>query len=94
MANNSRLVYSSDSGRITEKKKGPFNLAAETALLVRREKKGRGGKTVTTITGLDLNAAQIKELARNSNGSVERGDQLKMALSKYKAITQTRSSRR
>jgi translation initiation factor 1 len=29
---------------------------------VRRETKGRGGKTVTTITGLSLNKEQLKEL--------------------------------
>ena len=31
-------------------------------VLVRRETKGRGGKTVTTITGLSLNKEQLKEL--------------------------------
>ncbi|MDP9665816.1 UNVERIFIED_ORG: translation initiation factor 1 [Pseudomonas cremoricolorata] len=30
---------------------------------VRRESKGRGGKTVTTVTGVPLPADQLKELA-------------------------------
>jgi len=80
MANNSRLVYSSDHGRITEKKKETVQRSGGDGIArVRREKKGRGGKTVTTITDLDLNAAQIKELASEikrlcgTGGSVKNG---------------------
>ena len=80
MANNSRLVYSSDCGRIIEKKKETVRpIDGDGIARVRREKKGRGGKTVTTITGLDLNAAQIKELASElkrlcgTGGSVKNG---------------------
>ena len=46
---------------------------------VRREVKGRKGKTVTTITGLPLAAAELKELAGNlkrkcgSGGSIRDG---------------------
>ena len=64
MANNSRLVYSSDRGRIVEKKKGTAQPSSGDGIArVRREKKGRGGKTVTTISCLDLSSAQMKELA-------------------------------
>ena len=80
MESNSRLVYSSDRGRITEKKKGTVQLSGGDGTgHVRREKKGRGGKTVTTIIGLDLNAAKIKELASElkrlcgTGGSVKNG---------------------
>jgi translation initiation factor 1 len=31
---------------------------------VRREKKGRGGKTVTTVTGIPLVGAELKSLAK------------------------------
>ena len=31
---------------------------------VRREKKGRGGKTVTTVSGLPLAGAELKDLAK------------------------------
>ena len=80
MANNSRLVYSSGRGRIIEKKKDTLQHSGEDGIArVRREKKGRGGKTVTTITGLDLNAAQMKKLASElkrlcgTGGSVKNG---------------------
>lgn len=32
---------------------------------IRREKKGRGGKTVTTISNLSLNQADLKQLAKS-----------------------------
>jgi len=80
MANNSRLVYSSDRGRVTEKKKDILQPSGEDGIArVRREKKGRSGKTVTTIIGLDLNVAQMKELASElkrlcgTGGSVKNG---------------------
>lgn len=70
---NSRLVYSSDSGRICPecgkpqaacvcRKKGAAP-AGDGVVRVRRESKGRGGKTVTVITGVPLNDAAIKTLA-------------------------------
>ena len=63
MANNSRLVYSSDRGRIVEKKKGTAQPSSGDGIArVRREKRTRG-KTVTTISCLDLSSAQMKELA-------------------------------
>ncbi len=31
---------------------------------IRREIKGRGGKTVTTVSGIPLNAAELKDLAK------------------------------
>jgi translation initiation factor 1 len=46
---------------------------------VRREKKGRGGKTVTTATGIPLPAAELRELAKTlrrccgSGGTVKEG---------------------
>lgn len=80
MANNSRLVYSSDRGRIAEKKKEhPTAGGGDGVARVRREKKGRGGKTVTTIADLGLNAAQMKELASElkrlcgTGGSIKNG---------------------
>lgn len=58
---NSRLVYSTDGGRV----QGPQHQKPAAAAVsrpadprdgyvrVRREKKGRGGKTVTVVTGLE-----------------------------------------
>jgi len=70
---NSRLVYSSETGRICpecgkaiavclcrKQKAGP---AGDGVVRVRRETKGRGGKTVTVITGLPLNESGIKAIA-------------------------------
>lgn len=80
MAKNSRLVYSSERGRIDEeKKKQSATTSSDGIARVRREKKGRGGKTVTTISGLVLADAALKELASmlkrlcGTGGSVKNG---------------------
>ena len=80
MAKNSRLVYSSERGRIDEEKKKQTTAAAGDGIArVRREKKGRGGKTVTTISGLLLADAALKELASalkrlcGTGGSIKNG---------------------
>lgn len=80
MAKNSRLVYSSERGRIgEEKKKQTAAPAGDGIARVRRETKGRGGKTVTTISGLLLADAALKELASTlkrlcgTGGSVKNG---------------------
>ncbi|MBD7976157.1 translation initiation factor Sui1 [Serpens gallinarum] len=66
------LVYSTDAGRhcpdcgqpqaacICSQSQIP---AGDGIARVRRETKGRGGKTVTTITGVPLAEAELKELA-------------------------------
>lgn len=64
MSKNSRLVYSSDRGRIQlEKEKRPPRPKSDGFARVRREIKGRRGKTVTTISDLAMNDAELKELA-------------------------------
>ena len=64
---NSRLVYSSDSGRIKQDKPGsnskPAAQPADGTVRLRREVKGRGGGTVIVISGIPLPEAKIKELA-------------------------------
>ena len=64
MSKNSRLVYSTDQGRIREEK--PEEVLPETdgIVRVRPEKKGRGGKTVTVITGLPMTGNDLKSLAK------------------------------
>lgn len=67
----SGLVYSTDSGRhcpVCEKPQDdcicaeqPLN-AGDGIARVRRESKGRGGKTVTTIQGLCLTLDELKNL--------------------------------
>lgn len=79
MAKNSQLVYSSDTGRVQEQKKKIAAPKGDGIARVRREKKGRGGKTVTTISGVPLGGAELKELASElkrkcgSGGSVVNG---------------------
>ena len=88
MAKNSQLVYSSDTGRVqrlqkSQKKKTQQKQQSATtkdgSARVRLEKKGRGGKTVTTVSGLPLGATELKALASDlkrkcgSGGSIVDG---------------------
>ena len=84
-----RVVYSSDKGRVCGKCGHPSancRCATDDAaprgdgvVRVRREVKGRKGKTVTTVTGLPLPAAELKELGSRlkkrcgSGGSIRDG---------------------
>jgi len=70
---NSRLVYASDMGRICPGCSQPVAKcncrakgncpAGDGVVRVQRESKGRGGKTVTVVTGVPLDAAGLKALA-------------------------------
>jgi translation initiation factor 1 len=58
-----RIVYSTSAGRI---KAAPQSKAAprgDGIVRVRRETGGRGGKTVTTVNGVPVNEAALKDLA-------------------------------
>ncbi|WP_067585830.1 stress response translation initiation inhibitor YciH [Endozoicomonas ascidiicola] len=59
----SRLVYSTDAGRIKEE---PVNedVAGDGNVRVRPEKKGRGGKVVTVISGLPMAGNDLKAYAK------------------------------
>ena len=91
--NNSRLVYSTEQGRICprcgqpaqkckcgrRKKTISQKPTGDGVLRIRREVKGRKGKGVTTISGFDLDAGELKEMAARfkrlcgSGGSVKGG---------------------
>ena len=82
MAKNSQLVYSSDTGRVqglqkSQKKKTQQKQQSATtkdgSARVRLEKKGRGGKTVTTVSGLPLAATELKALASDLKRKCGRG---------------------
>lgn len=60
---NDRIVYSTGIGPITEAPEKPRAPGGDGIVRVRREKQGRGGKTVTTIHGVDLAADELKDLA-------------------------------
>lgn len=51
--------------------------AGDGVVRVRREKKGRGGKTVTTATGIPLPAAELKDLAKTLRRRCGSGGTLK-----------------
>ena len=80
MSKNSRLVYSTDTGRITSPDNPPSPAATGDGIVrIRRETKGRKGKGVTTVSGVALPAAELKALAKQlkqlcgTGGSVKDG---------------------
>ncbi len=62
---NNPLVYSTESGKIREEKKEdePALSPESVTVYLRREVKGRRGKTVTTVSGLEPYPAQMVSLA-------------------------------
>ena len=90
---NSKWVYSTETGRICPgcrkpvsdcacKKKRPKNgirFKRDGIIRIRREVKGRKGKTVTTVSGFDVDAAELKGLGKQlkqhcgTGGSVKDG---------------------
>lgn len=61
---NSHLVYSTGSGRIKEQSNKETITPSDGFARVRRETKGRKGKGVITISGLGLDGAGLKDLAK------------------------------
>ncbi|KEQ13944.1 stress response translation initiation inhibitor YciH [Endozoicomonas numazuensis] len=60
----SKLVYSTDMGRIKEEKTTEAEVG-DGNVRVRPEKKGRGGKVVTVISGLPLAGNDLKAYAKS-----------------------------
>lgn len=61
--NNSRLVYSTDSGRIDEPKAAVVRPKGDGIVRIQRQTSGRKGKGVCLITGVDLDDAALEKLA-------------------------------
>jgi len=61
--NNSRLVYSTDSGRIDEPKAAVVRPKGDGIVRIQRQTSGRKGKGVCLITGVDLDDAALDKLA-------------------------------
>jgi translation initiation factor 1 len=61
---NSRLVYSTDAGRIKEDKPTTAISKGDGIVRIRRETAGRNGKGVTTITGIPVDEAELKNIAK------------------------------
>ncbi len=64
MSKNSKLVYSTDGGRIKESKSEAAIDKGDGIVRLKRETKGRKGKGVTLITGLGLEPEALKTLAK------------------------------
>ena len=62
--NDATLVYSTDGGRIKKSSNKTEITPSDGYAKVRRETKGRKGKGVVTISGLGLDAAALKDLAK------------------------------
>ena len=80
MKKNSRLVYSTDKGRIkTTDNETASTLAGDGIVRIRRETSGRKGNAATTISGVPLPEPELKTLAKKlkqtcgSGGSVKNG---------------------
>ena len=75
---NSRLVYSTDAGRITESV-AYKNVQGDGIVRIRRETKGRKGKGVTTLSGFNMSESELKVLAKqlkqkcSTGGTVKNG---------------------
>ena len=77
MANKqSRLVYSTDVGRIQEGEQ-PQTLSGDGTVRIRRETKGRKGKGVTTVSGIELPEAELKTLAKQLKQKCSTGGTVK-----------------
>ncbi|EKK7714137.1 stress response translation initiation inhibitor YciH [Cronobacter dublinensis] len=61
--NNSRLVYSTETGRIDEPKAAPARPKGDGVVRIQRQTSGRKGKGVCLITGIDADDAALNTLA-------------------------------
>ncbi|RTE95599.1 stress response translation initiation inhibitor YciH [Serratia marcescens] len=60
---NSRLVYSTDTGRIKQEEVKPQRAKGDGVVRIQRQTSGRKGKGVCLITGVDLDDAALDKLA-------------------------------
>lgn len=62
MSKNSRLVYSTDQGRINNQPDPESAPRGDGIVRIQRETKGRGGKSVSVVTGIPEN--KLKEVCK------------------------------
>lgn len=79
MSDNSRLVYSTEHGKIKPQKPAATPPRGDGIVRLRRETKGRKGKGVTLVDGVPLAEPELKALGKQlkqrcgSGGSVKNG---------------------
>lgn len=79
MPDNSRLVYSTETGRIREEPPQRDRPKGDGVIRIQRQTSGRKGKGVCIITGLDLEETELQTLAGElkkkcgCGGSVKQG---------------------
>jgi translation initiation factor 1 len=73
----SRLVYSTETGRIKQQSEPQPSLQTDGIIRIRRETKGRKGKGVTTLSGFDLDADKLKALAKQLKKTCSTGGTVK-----------------
>ena len=91
MTDNARLVYSTESGRVCpscgkpakscsckgKKAKPKSRVEPDGAIRISREKKGRKGKTVTTLSGFSDAKDDLKQIAKMLKGKCGTGGAIK-----------------
>ncbi|MEV9765686.1 hypothetical protein AB9C63_17900, partial [Escherichia coli] len=60
---NSRLVYSTETGRIDEPKAAPVRPKGDGVVRIQRQTSGRKGKGVCLITGVDLDDVETRMMS-------------------------------
>ncbi|MBQ4833038.1 stress response translation initiation inhibitor YciH [Pseudoalteromonas sp. MMG010] len=78
--NDSRLVYSTDTGRIEQpkaEKEVANKLFKDGALRIERQTKGRKGKGVMLVVGIDSQAYDLKKLAKTIKSKMGQGGAVK-----------------
>lgn len=91
MNSDRKLVYSTESGQLdkpmrhTQKRRNKaasqssskIKSPAKQGIHIRRESKGRGGKTVSIIDGLPMDGEQLKSLLKKLKGQLGSGGSVK-----------------
>lgn len=76
MSKNSRLVYSTESGRVHQQQP-PEAPSGDGIVRIQRSSKGRGGKTVSVISGVPLIGNELKTLAKKLKQTCGTGGAIK-----------------
>ena len=64
MSKNSKLVYSTDQGRVKDAPTEEIVEAGDGIVRLKRETKGRKGKGVTLVTGIAAKSDELKKIAK------------------------------